>query len=68
MRCASATSSNVRPRHLRRPGTTDFAVMLGAVASLAKRRSLVIVVSDFIGTGDWDKPLLRLTTGTRSWR
>jgi len=24
------------------------------------RRSLIIVVSDFIGTGDWDKPLLRL--------
>jgi uncharacterized protein (DUF58 family) len=36
--------------------------MLSAVASLAKRRSLVVVVSDFIGTGEWDKPLLRLTT------
>jgi uncharacterized protein (DUF58 family) len=40
--------------------TTDFAVMLDAVASLARRRSLIIVVSDFIGTGEWDKPLLRL--------
>jgi uncharacterized protein (DUF58 family) len=40
--------------------TTDFAVMLDAVASLARRRSLVVVVSDFIGTGEWDKPLLRL--------
>jgi uncharacterized protein (DUF58 family) len=40
--------------------TTDFAVMLDAVASLARRRSLVVVVSDFIGTGDWDRPLLRL--------
>jgi uncharacterized protein (DUF58 family) len=40
--------------------TTDFAVMLDAVASLARRRSLIIVISDFIGTGDWDKPLLRL--------
>jgi uncharacterized protein (DUF58 family) len=40
--------------------TTDFAVMLDAVSSLAKRRSLIIIVSDFIGTGDWDKPLLRL--------
>jgi uncharacterized protein (DUF58 family) len=40
--------------------TTDFAVMLGAVASLARRRSLIVVVSDFIGTGEWDKPLLRL--------
>ena len=40
--------------------TTDFAVMLDAVASLARRRSLIVVVSDFIGTGEWDKPLLRL--------
>ena len=43
------------------PGTTDFAAMLDAVAALARRRSLIIVISDFIGTGDWDKPLLRLT-------
>jgi uncharacterized protein (DUF58 family) len=42
-------------------GTTDFAAMLEAVSSLAKRRSLIIVISDFIGTGEWDKPLLRLT-------
>jgi uncharacterized protein (DUF58 family) len=40
--------------------TTDFAVLLDAVAALARRRSLIIVVSDFIGTGDWDRPLLRL--------
>ena len=40
--------------------TTDFAVMLDAVSALARRRSLVVLVSDFIGTGDWDKPLLRL--------
>jgi uncharacterized protein (DUF58 family) len=40
--------------------TTDFAVMLDAVAALARRRSLVVVVSDFIGTGAWDRPLLRL--------
>jgi uncharacterized protein (DUF58 family) len=40
--------------------TTDFGVMLDAVASLARRRSLIVVVSDFIGTGDWDRPLLRL--------
>jgi uncharacterized protein (DUF58 family) len=40
--------------------TTDFAVMLDAVSALARRRSLIIVVSDFIGTGEWDKPLLRL--------
>jgi uncharacterized protein (DUF58 family) len=42
------------------PVTTDFAVMLDAVSALARRRSLIIIVSDFIGTGEWDRPLLRL--------
>jgi uncharacterized protein (DUF58 family) len=42
-------------------GTTDFAAMLDAVSLLARRRSLIIVISDFIGTGEWDKPLLRLS-------
>ena len=41
--------------------TTDLAAMLEAVASLAKRRCLVVVVSDFIGTGDWERPLMRLS-------
>jgi uncharacterized protein (DUF58 family) len=40
--------------------TTDFGVMLDGTANFARRRSLVIVVSDFIGTGEWDKQLLRL--------
>lgn len=39
--------------------TTDLARMLDAVAPLA-RRSLVIVISDFIGLGDWQRPLIRL--------
>ena len=33
--------------------------MLDTVASLA-RRCLVAVISDFIGTGEWQRPLLRL--------
>ena len=33
--------------------------MLTTVAGLA-RRSLVVVVSDLIGTGDWQRPLVRL--------
>ncbi|GAB2585440.1 DUF58 domain-containing protein [Microlunatus antarcticus] len=42
------------------PGrTTDLAAMLSAVAGLA-RRNLVVVVSDFIGTGDWERPLMQL--------
>jgi uncharacterized protein (DUF58 family) len=41
-------------------GTTDLAAMLDAVARLARRRSLIVVVSDFIGDGDWGRSLLRL--------
>src|SRR6266516_1720976 len=45
----------------RRGGTTDLAVMLDAVARLARRRSLIVAVSDFIGGGDWERSMLRLT-------
>jgi uncharacterized protein (DUF58 family) len=40
--------------------TTDLAAMLDAVAKLAKRRALIVVISDFIGDGDWGRSLLRL--------
>ncbi|GAA3212138.1 DUF58 domain-containing protein [Actinocorallia longicatena] len=43
-----------------RGGTTDLAAMLDAVANIARRRSLVVVVSDFIGEGDWERALQRL--------
>jgi len=39
--------------------TTDLAAMLATVTSLA-RRCLVVVISDFIGTGAWQRPLIRL--------
>jgi uncharacterized protein (DUF58 family) len=39
--------------------TTDLAAMLDAVSKLAQR-SLVVVISDFIGTGEWERPLMRL--------
>ncbi|HEY5980200.1 MAG TPA: DUF58 domain-containing protein [Microlunatus sp.] len=48
-----------RPVQLGTSSTTDLAAMLDTVASLA-RRSLVIAISDFIGTGEWQRPLLRL--------
>jgi hypothetical protein len=35
--------------------------MLDTVARLARRRALIIVVSDFIGDGDWPRSLLRLS-------
>ena len=43
----------------RTAATTDLAAMLDTVASLA-RRCLVVVISDFIGTGEWQRPLFRL--------
>jgi uncharacterized protein (DUF58 family) len=43
----------------RAAATTDLAAMLDAVAALA-RRCLIVVISDFIGTGEWERPLLRL--------
>jgi uncharacterized protein (DUF58 family) len=48
-----------RPPASRAAVTTDLAAMLDAVASLA-RRCLVLVISDFIGTGEWQRPLFRL--------
>jgi uncharacterized protein (DUF58 family) len=41
-------------------GTTDLAAMLDAAARLARRRALIVVISDFIGDGDWGRSLLRL--------
>ncbi|HZA30869.1 MAG TPA: DUF58 domain-containing protein [Propionibacteriaceae bacterium] len=43
----------------RAAATTDLAAMVNTVASLA-RRCLVVVISDFIGTGEWQRPLIRL--------
>jgi uncharacterized protein (DUF58 family) len=43
----------------RAAATTDLAAMLDAVGSLA-RRCLVVVISDFIGTGEWQRSLFRL--------
>src|SRR5439155_10571472 len=43
-----------------RGSTTDLAAMLDAVAKLARHRALIVVISDFIGDGDWERSLLRL--------
>jgi uncharacterized protein (DUF58 family) len=43
-------------------GTTDLSRMLSlAAATTRKRRSLVFVVSDFIGDPGWERPLAMLT-------
>jgi uncharacterized protein (DUF58 family) len=54
------TADASRPRHGRHGSTTDLAAMLDAVAKLARRRALIVIISDFIGVGDWHRSLLRL--------
>jgi uncharacterized protein (DUF58 family) len=39
------------------PGATDLSVPFRAAVGVARRRSLVIVVSDFISTPGWERPL-----------
>ena len=54
---AELTRTTGRGEH---ENTTDLAAMLHAVAKLARRRALIVVISDFIGDGDWGRSLLRL--------
>jgi len=55
------TAGVARPRAGQYRGTTDLAAMLDVAAKLARRRALIVVISDFIGDGDWGRSLLRLT-------
>jgi uncharacterized protein (DUF58 family) len=49
-------------RFSKKGSTTDLSAMLTLAASTtARRRSLVFVMSDFIGDPGWDRPLARLT-------
>lgn len=43
-----------------RGAVTDLSVLLSAAAGIARRRSLIIVVSDFISADGWDLALARL--------
>ena len=54
------TAGGSRPGNGQHGSTTDLAAMLDTVAKLARRRALIVVVSDFIGDGDWGRSLLRL--------
>lgn len=51
--------------HLLRPlsggSTTDLSVLAEAAARVVRRRSLVVLISDFISQPGWERPLLRLT-------
>ena len=51
-----------RPVGVRPDGSvTDLDAMLRLAATTARRRSLVFVISDFIGEGDWERALTRLS-------
>ncbi|GAA3572434.1 DUF58 domain-containing protein [Nonomuraea rosea] len=49
-----------RTSEARGGATTDLAEMLDAAGRLARRRALIVVLSDFIGDGDWERSLQRL--------
>ncbi|GAA4697369.1 DUF58 domain-containing protein [Phytohabitans rumicis] len=56
------THQLTKPVTARRDGSpTDIAAMLRLAASTARRRSLVFVISDFIGDVDWEPALTRLS-------
>lgn len=42
-------------------GGTDLGILLQAGAGLARRRSVVVIVSDFISAPGWERPLAQLT-------
>ncbi|MET8162082.1 DUF58 domain-containing protein [Sphaerisporangium sp. NPDC005289] len=49
-----------RTSEARGGATTDLAGMLDAAGRLARRRALIVLLSDFIGDGDWERSLQRL--------
>ena len=52
-------------RELLRPvsggSATDLGKLLDTAARFVRRRSLVVLISDFISEPGWERPLLRLT-------
>ncbi len=41
-------------------GSVDLGEALGRLDTVLRRRGLVVVVSDFLSSGDWERPLRRL--------
>lgn len=54
------TSELLRPP-AGRSGATDLSVLLRAALGVARRRCLVVVVSDFVSAPGWERPLSLLT-------
>jgi uncharacterized protein (DUF58 family) len=46
----------------REAGTTSLGAAISRTATLARQRSLVVLVSDFRGPSDWRRPLLELSS------
>ncbi len=61
----AGTRSSRLVRELLRPvrggSVTDLSKLLGTAARVVRRRSLVVLISDFISEPGWERPLLRLT-------
>ena len=58
----TTTTPNSPDAAARRPGSvTDLAGALHAMAGIARRRALIVVVSDFLTAAGWDRPLAQLT-------
>lgn len=54
------TSTPPAPGFTGPPGTTELQRLLSGAQGLLRRRSAVFVLSDFLSTPGWDKPLARL--------
>lgn len=50
----------MRPSAAPAQGVTDLGALLGAASGIIRRRSLVLVVSDFISAPGWEQALARL--------
>jgi len=48
-------------RPVRGGSGTDLSKLLGTAARVVRRRSLVVLISDFISEPGWERPLLRLS-------
>ena len=55
-------------RPVRGGSVTDLSKLLDTAARVVRRRSLVVLISDFISEPGWERPLLRLTERARGRR
>ena len=56
-RCSASSRDLMAEPHLDRAPVTDLAALFEAAHRQIRRRSMVVIVSDFISTPGWEKPL-----------